>query len=59
MMKPPATTDLKNLNREQLATFLGELGMEGFRAGQVLRWIYQRDVRDFAAMTDLSKRLRT
>lgn len=51
-------TDLKNLNREQLTVFLEELGMESFRADQILRWIYQRDVSDFAAMTDLSKRLR-
>lgn len=35
------------------------LGHKRFHATQLLRWIYQRDVHDFAAMTDLSKTLRT
>ncbi len=52
-------TDLKNLNREQLTAFLAGLGKERFRSGQIMRWIYQRDVTNFADMTDLSKALRS
>ncbi|RMF43110.1 MAG: 23S rRNA (adenine(2503)-C(2))-methyltransferase RlmN [Deltaproteobacteria bacterium] len=51
-------TDLKNLSPEELVEFLATLGEKPFRARQLLRWIYQRDVTDFGAMTDLSKDLR-
>jgi 23S rRNA (adenine2503-C2)-methyltransferase len=53
-----ALTDLKDLTLDELAGFLLSLGKERFRAGQVFRWIYQRGVTDFAAMTDLAKELR-
>jgi 23S rRNA (adenine2503-C2)-methyltransferase len=58
-MQQSERVDLKNLNREQLAAFLEELGSKRFHAGQIMRWIYQRGVSDFAEMTDLSKGLRT
>lgn len=51
-------TDLKKLNRDQLTSFLDGLGKERFRAGQIMRWIYQRGVTEFAEMTDLSKDFR-
>ena len=41
-----------------LEAFFAELGEKPFRARQVMRWIYQRHVTDFEAMTDLSKKLR-
>ena len=50
--------DLKNLSPDELVAFLGGLGKEKFRAGQILRWIYPRGVCDFAAMTDLAKSFR-
>ncbi len=50
--------DLKNLTEEELVAFLAGIGKERFRAGQILRWIYQRGVCDFDAMSDLSKELR-
>lgn len=50
--------DLKNLTPDQLTDFLQGLGKEAFRARQLLRWIYKRDVCDLAMMTDLSKALR-
>ena len=50
--------DLKNLSPDELVTFLAGLGKEKFRAGQLLRWIYQRGVTDFAEMTDLAKAFR-
>ncbi len=50
--------DIKNLTIEELTELLSGLGKERFRAGQIMRWIYQRGVTDFAGMTDLSKGLR-
>jgi 23S rRNA (adenine2503-C2)-methyltransferase len=50
--------DLKNLSPAELEHFLAGLGKERFRAGQLLRWIYQRGVVDFSAMTDLAKGFR-
>ncbi len=50
--------DLKELTPAELEGFLAGLGKERFRAGQLLRWIYQRSVVDFAAMTDLAKGFR-
>lgn len=51
-------TDLKSLTREQLEEFLAVLGKEKYRTKQILRWIYQRQVTDFAEMTDLAKDFR-
>lgn len=39
--------------------FVNTLGEKKFRATQVLKWIHQRRVDDFDAMTDVSKALRT
>lgn len=50
--------DLKNLSPAELVDFLAGLGKEKFRAGQLLRWIYQRGVADFAEMSDLAKAFR-
>lgn len=50
--------DIKNLTQEDLISFLAGLGKERFRAGQILRWIYDRDVCSFDDMTDLAKNLR-
>jgi len=50
--------DIKELTPTQLVEFLGGLGKEKFRAGQILRWVYQRGVTDFSAMTDLAKDFR-
>ncbi len=50
--------DIKNLTQDDLISFLAGLGKERFRAGQILRWIYDRDVCSFDDMTDLAKNLR-
>jgi len=50
--------DLKNLSPDALVEFLSGLGKEKFRAGQILRWIYQRGGTDFSEMTDLAKAFR-
>ena len=53
-----ARIDLKNLSPQELVAFLQGLGKERFRANQILRWIYPRQVTDFAEMTDLAKDFR-
>ncbi len=41
-----------------MESYFCDLGEKRFRAKQLLQWIYQRNVIDFAKMTDLSKSLR-
>ena len=50
--------NLLGLARSDLETFFADLGERAFRASQVLKWIYHFGVRDFDAMTNLSKPLR-
>jgi 23S rRNA (adenine2503-C2)-methyltransferase len=42
----------------QLVEFFENIGEKPYRARQVMRWLYQRHVADFAQMTDLSAALR-
>ncbi len=61
MVAAPQTSpvDLLGLPLEQLTPFVVEtLGERPFHARQLYRWIHQRGVIDFDAMTDLSKDLR-
>jgi 23S rRNA (adenine2503-C2)-methyltransferase len=54
-----ARVNLLGLDLAGLATFVALLGEKPFRARQLGRWIHQRGARDFEAMTDLAKSLRT
>ena len=68
MSETPATTptpepqagkiNLLGLSAEKLAGFFAGIGEKRFRVNQVLKWMHQRGVTDFAEMTDLSKGLR-
>ena len=58
MDAPNAKVNLTGLPEAGLVQFFSGLGEKPFRARQVLQWIHQRGVNDFAAMTDLSKKLR-
>jgi 23S rRNA (adenine2503-C2)-methyltransferase len=51
--------DLANLDREALEAALEQRGHKRFHARQIFGWIYKRGVTDLAAMTDLSRELRT
>jgi 23S rRNA (adenine2503-C2)-methyltransferase len=51
-------TNLLGLDRSGLELFFADLGEKPFRARQILQWIHQRGVSDFALMTDLSQKLR-
>ena len=59
---PPVTADGKmgliGLDRTQLESALGELGLPAFRARQVWHWLYHRGVTSFEAMTTLAKPVR-
>ncbi len=50
--------DLLGMDRPALEAFFAELGEKPYRAVQVMKWIHQRGVADFDAMTDISKALR-
>jgi 23S rRNA (adenine2503-C2)-methyltransferase len=52
-------TNLLGLPQGDLEAQFVALGEKPFHARQVMRWIHQRGVTDFAAMTDLSKSLRS
>lgn len=51
-------TNLLGLDLKGLEAFFIELGEKAFRARQLLQWIHQYRVTDFAEMTNLSKTLR-
>jgi len=51
-------TNLLGLDLKGLEGFFSEIGEKGFRARQLLQWIHQYRVTDFAEMTNLSKVLR-
>jgi 23S rRNA (adenine2503-C2)-methyltransferase len=50
--------NLLSLDRQGLEQFFSDLGEKRFRAAQVMQWIHQHGVTDFAAMTNLAKDLR-
>lgn len=49
---------LLELDPDQLTSLLQEIGEPPYRSRQILKWVYQHGVTDFAAMTDLPARLR-
>lgn len=50
--------DLKDLSPEELKQLFIEWGEPAYRARQLMEWMYQHGVTDFAEMTNLSKALR-
>ncbi len=50
--------DIKELTHEQLVSWLKEHGIASYRAGQIFKWIYLRQVDRFEDMTDLGKDIR-
>jgi len=51
--------NLKDLTPQGMEAWLAEQGEPAFRRRQIFQWLYQRRVKDFDAMTDVSKGLRT
>lgn len=56
--EPIQKKDLKSLSRQELALFLEDLGLAGYRTDQVFQWMYQKGASSFEEMTNLSKDLR-
>lgn len=50
--------NLLDFDRKSLRAFFTELGEKPFRAEQVMKWIYQEGIDDFAEMINLNKALR-
>lgn len=50
--------NLMGLDEAAMRAFFAEIGEKSFRADQVIKWIHQHGVCDFARMTNLSKALR-
>ena len=46
---------LLGMNPAELKEAALAAGLPAFAGGQLAKWIYQRRVRDFASMTDISK----
>ena len=55
----PALINLLDFDRKGLQAFFAGLGEKPFRATQLLKWVYQEGITDFAEMTNLSKTLRS
>ena len=51
--------DIRNLSKEALIQYFKEIGEPKFRAVQVYEWLWKKSAVTFAAMTNLSKKLRT
>jgi len=51
-------TNLLDLTLPALTDWFASMGEKPFRAKQVFRWVHQRGVADFDAMTDLARSLR-
>jgi len=55
---PVAKVNLLGMSRPQMEKFFEEIGEKKFRAGQVMKWIHQFFVTEFAEMTNISGKLR-
>ncbi|MBQ0722557.1 MAG: 23S rRNA (adenine(2503)-C(2))-methyltransferase RlmN [Paraperlucidibaca sp.] len=58
MTDTPAKQNLLGLSRQEMEDYFATIGEKKFRAGQVMKWIHQQGVSDFAEMTNLAKTLR-
>lgn len=50
--------DIRELTSEELATFFKDNGEKAFRAKQVEQWIWEKGVKDFSEMVNISAQLR-
>ena len=50
--------NLKDMSLSDMEAFISTLGKEKYRAGQIMKWIYQHGVESIADMTNLSKDFR-
>ncbi|MBF0106594.1 MAG: 23S rRNA (adenine(2503)-C(2))-methyltransferase RlmN [Deltaproteobacteria bacterium] len=50
--------NIKNIPLDDLAAQFKEMGLEGYRARQVQKWLFQKDAAGFDEMTNISKKFR-
>ena len=50
--------NMYGLNLEQLSCLMTGLNQSSYRAKQLFSWLYQKDVKTFDEMTDVSKKFR-
>ncbi|MEZ4567146.1 MAG: hypothetical protein R2860_09335 [Desulfobacterales bacterium] len=50
--------DIKSLNKEELTQWCAEKDIKVYRAAQIMRWIYVKQVDAFDEMTDISLKTR-
>ena len=53
-----APVNLLGLDRRGVEALFDSVGEARYRTAQLMKWVYHRGVRDYAGMTDLSKKLR-
>jgi 23S rRNA (adenine2503-C2)-methyltransferase len=58
MIKKMIQKNILDLGEAELVSWLSERGIEPYRAGQILRWVFQRQADTFEMMTDLRKDIR-
>ncbi len=58
MSESVVRTNILGFSQKVLAEYVVSLGEPAYRATQLLQWVHQRGVTDFAEMTNLSKSLR-
>ncbi|MBF0099763.1 MAG: 23S rRNA (adenine(2503)-C(2))-methyltransferase RlmN [Desulfobacterales bacterium] len=58
MMTPKNQQDIKQFTRHDLSVWLAEHNIKPYRADQILKWVYLRQLDDFSLMTDIHKSLR-
>lgn len=51
--------DILNYSREELSQWLEEQGIRPFRAKQIFKWVYLRQIDSFEEMTDIGKEMRS
>ena len=51
-------TDIKELSKDELTLWFKSKGIQPYRAGQILKWIYLRQADTFDVMTDIKKEIR-
>lgn len=57
-ISPIAKINLLGLDRKAMREYFASIGEKPYRAEQVLKWIHFNGMRDFAAMSNISKHLR-
>ncbi len=57
-MTSEPTVDIKDFTQSDLEDFVSKLGQQRSRAGQLIRWLYQKGATNFHEMTDLPKKFR-